>query len=74
MFTLDWQLVLILAFVYVIGTLFGYVVALKKGRRQGIEASLDSLIERGYIRTCVNARGETIIYKYWEKEKLNDQS
>lgn len=60
------SVVLYLGLAYVVGTVFGYVVAIQRGRRQGIELSLDSLIARGYIRSGVNERGETVIYKYWE--------
>lgn len=65
--------VLYLGLAYVVGTAFGYIVAIQRGRREGIEISLDSLISRGYIRTGVNNQGETVIYKYWEKEKSNNQ-
>lgn len=72
--TINLTLLLWLAVAYIVGTAFGYAVALRQGRREGIEVSLDSLIAQGYIRTGVNSRGETVIYKYWEKEKSNEQS
>jgi len=69
MLFIDWAVMLGLAVSYTVGTVFGYMVALRRGRREGIEISLDSLVARGYIRTGVNSRGETVIYKYWEKDK-----
>ena len=72
--TLNWSIVLGLAMAYVVGTVFGYVVAIQRGRREGIEISLDSLIARGYVRSGVNKHGETVIYKYWEKEKTNNDT
>lgn len=66
--------VLYLALAYIVGTAFGYAVAIKRGRREGIEASLDSLITRGYIRTGVNKDGETVIYKHWQKDKANNET
>jgi hypothetical protein len=65
-------IILGLAVAYIVGTMFGYIVAIQQGRRAGIERSLDTLIALGYVRTGVNAQGETVIYKYWEKEKSND--
>ena len=61
-----------MAVAYVIGTAFGYALAFRYGRRQGLELSLDALIALGYVRTGVNKNGETVIYKYWEKEKSNE--
>jgi hypothetical protein len=72
MIMLDWLIILGLAVAYIVGTMFGYIVAIQQGRRAGIERSLDTLIALGYVRTGVNAQGETVIYKYWEKEKSND--
>jgi hypothetical protein len=61
-----------LAVAYAVGTAFGYAVAFNKGRRRGLELTLDTLIALGYVQTGVNARGETVIYKYWE-ENLQDK-
>jgi len=58
--------VMFLGLAYVVGTMFGYAVALRRGRREGLESSLDSLIHHGYIRSKVDKNGETILYKYWE--------
>lgn len=74
MFFIDWIAVLGLAVPYTVGTIFGYFVAIQQGRREGIEVSLKSLIACGYIRTGVNSCGETVIYKYWEKEKSNNDT
>ena len=74
MITLNWSIILGLALAYVVGTAFGYVVAIQRGRREGIELSLDSLIARGYVRSGVNAQGEVVIYKYWEKDKSNNET
>ena len=73
MVVLDWLIVLGLAVAYIAGTIFGYVVAIQRGRRAGIERSLDTLIALGYVRTGVNAQGETVIYKHWEKEESNNR-
>ena len=59
--------VLYIGLAYVVGTAFGYAVALTRGRREGIEIGLDSLIANGYLRTGVHDRGETVIYQYWEE-------
>jgi len=72
--TLNWSIILGLAFSYVAGTVFGYVIAIQRGRKEGIEISLDSLIARGYVRSGVNNKGEVVIYKYWEKEKTNNDT
>lgn len=58
--------VLFLALAYVVGTMFGYIIALQRGRREGLESTLDKLIYDGYIRSKVDKHGEIIIYKYWE--------
>lgn len=58
--------VLFLALAYVVGTMFGYIIALRRGWREGVESSLDNLIHHGYIRSKVDKNGETVIYKYWE--------
>ena len=72
--TLNWSIILGLALAYIAGTVFGYVVAIRQGRKEGIEISLDSLIARGYVRSGVNKHGETVIYKYWEEEKANNDA
>lgn len=63
---LSWTTVIGLAAVYTIGTLFGYFVALRRGRKEGINFSVDNLISNGYIRHSINDKGEVVLYKYWE--------
>ncbi len=54
---------------YIAGIWAGYRIAIVNGRREGIELSIDSLIRSGYLKSKVNAKGETVIYKYWEDNK-----
>ena len=65
----DLTLIAFLAIAYIVGTVFGYFVALKRGMTMGIELSLDSLIEDGYVRAGVNKDGDVVLYKYWENDK-----
>ena len=74
MLLINWTITLGLATAYVAGTVFGFALAFRYGRRQGLELSLDTLIALGYVRTGVNKDGETVIYKHWEKENSNEQS
>lgn len=69
MLSIEWTVILGLAISYTVGTVFGYAVAFRLGRRQGLELSLDTLIALGYVRTGVNKNGETVIYKYWENNE-----
>ena len=65
----DLTLIAFLAIAYIVGTVFGYFVALKRGMTMGIELSLDSLIEDGYVRASVNKDGDVVLYKYWENDE-----
>ena len=55
-----------LAIAYAIGTWVGYRIAYKRGKRDGVESSIDQLIAGGYLKTGTDENGETVIYKYWE--------
>ena len=57
MLLIDWTITLGLAAAYVAGTVFGFALAFRYGRRQGLELSLDTLIALGYVRTGVNKDG-----------------
>ena len=70
--SIEWTTILGLAVAYIVGTLFGYSIAFYRGRRQGLELTLEALIAMGYIRTGVNKHGETVIYRHWENEKSNN--
>ena len=54
---------------YFVGSWIGYRLAIIKGRREGIELSVDSLIKSGYLKSKVNEKGETVIYKHWEDKQ-----
>lgn len=54
---------------YAIGSWIGYRLAINQGRREGIELSIDSLIKSGYLKSKINEKGETVIYKHWEDKQ-----
>ena len=70
---MDWTVVAAMAVSYIAGTLFGYAVAFRRGRREGIALSLASFISLGYIKTSINRDGEVMIHKIQEDTKTHNE-
>ena len=49
---------------YIIGTLVGYFFA----RRRTVAEVINRLIDDGFLRTKVDADGDTVIVKYYDNE------
>jgi len=47
---------------YVAGTAFGYFWGKEKGRLQGIEATIDNLIEKGYLKATGSKSNPNIVH------------
>jgi hypothetical protein len=46
---------------YLVGTVFGYYWGKSRGHNQGIEATIDSLIEKGYLKFKGNKHNPEIL-------------
>jgi hypothetical protein len=56
-----------LLFAYAVGTGFGYVLGKTSSIKNAAEVTIDSLIEKGYLKTRRGANGELEILKYNEE-------
>jgi hypothetical protein len=51
---------------YIVGTGFGYYMGMYRNATQMAEITIDSLIERGYLKTRRDSNGELEILRYDE--------